>query len=369
MKICIVGPYPPIKGGISKYNQCLMEELKKSCDVKMFSYKRQYPGFLVKNREQIDENYHAGTDLQDINWDLDSVNPVSWFSVLRQIKRFKPDLVLLPWWVIYWAPMYMVFMFYFRLRGIRSMLLCHNVFEHEDAFLKRMVTSIVLKMADTYLVHTDSEERKLEAIVGSRPCIKYLHPLYVYAGNRTEVDSSQEAAGTLNLLFFGFIREYKGLDLLLEAMALLNNARVKLTIAGEFWGDKKKYLDILEAGNIKNVEIVDGYVSDDMISGYFEACDLVVLPYRSATGSGIIATAYGYGKPVLVTNVGGLPEAVSNKITGFVTEPTPDGLAEGIGWFLKEQDRDFREDIEKFVNENMSWRGLCEKIYGLIESK
>ena len=262
--------------------------------------------------------------------------------------------------------MYMVMIGSFKLLKIKTLLLCHNVFEHEENYLKRAISKLVLKIPDYYLVHTESEKRKLLPIIRGKKNIQHLHPLYHFSASPLKQCSTKETKSELNLLFFGFVRDYKGLDILLEALKLLSSNKINLKIVGEFWTTKSDYQAYIDAESISGITIVDRYISDKEIAFYFNEADVVVLPYRSATGSGVIATSYGYGKPVLVTNVGGLPEAVDNKRTGFIVEPTASGLAQGILWFSANGEIDFSTNIAAYTNDFMSWKSLSSKILELI---
>ena len=362
-KICIIGPFPPIKGGISQYDEFLSNELKKESEVYCLSYKRQYPKFLIKNREQIETNKKITSQ---VDFCIDSINPITWITTLARIRKIKPDLVILPWWVIYWTPMYLFFLTFFRLKNINSMLICHNIYEHEDNALKKTLSRIVLKRANIFLVHTENEKIKLKSIVGERTIIKHLLPIFSYIDTSTDFQQQRYIEGEkhdLKLLFFGFIRPYKGLYLLLEALKHIKNTKVHLTIAGEFWDDKQSYLNYIEKHNLSCVSIIDEYIPDSIAINLFKECDVVVLPYRDATGSGIVSSAYGYHKPVLVTNVGGLPDAVLHKETGYIVDVDAIEIANGIEWFSKNNNIDFKANINAFVIKNMSWSGLTKIIY------
>lgn len=366
-KIWIIGPFPPIKGGISQYDEYLANELKKSSELHCISYKRQYPKFLIKNREQIDVSYK---ERAQADFSIDSVNPLTWLTVLNKVRKFKPDLVILPWWVVYWAPMYLFFLSSFRLLNIKSLLICHNIYEHEDNALKKALSKSVLKMAGTFLVHTESEKIKLKNIVGAKTIIKHLLP--IFSSVSIDYSKSQKIGSEqfdLELLFFGFVRPYKGLDMLLEALQYVENAKVHLTIAGEFWDDKEDYLNYIKEHNLQNIDIVDEYISDEEVADYFRCCDVVVLPYRDATGSAVIASAYGHNRPVLVTNVGGLPDAVASGRTGYISEPDPKAIGAGITWFIEHKDTAFDKEIESFVKNRMSWESLAKQIYKHLEPR
>ncbi len=368
-KICIIGPFPPIKGGIPQYNQFLAKELQQQSEVYLFSYKRQYPGFLRKNREQIDPGYKDTHDLKHINFLIDSVNPFTWLTTFTALRKINPDVVILPWWVIYWVPMDLFFLIGFKACGIKSLFICHNIYEHEDNFIKQALSRLTLKMADLFIVHSDSEQKKLSSIVKAKQIIQHLLPLFTFGnvnhyGNQPK---QTENNNTLNLLFFGFVREYKGLDLLLQALSLLNNTAIHLTIVGEFWDKQERYTQFVELHNIPNISFVAHYVADHEIHHYFNAADVVVLPYRHATGSAVIPLAYSYNKPVLITNVGGLPDAVVHKKTGYIVVPDAKGIAQGITWFFEHKKQNFAKEIACFVQASMSWSGIVEKIYAVLD--
>jgi len=362
-RICIIGPFPPIKGGISQYDDFLVNELKKESEVYCISYKRQYPKFLVKNREQIDENYKENLE---VDFCIDSVNPFTWITALNKVRKFKPDLVILPWWVVYWVPMYVLFLTYFKINRIKSLFICHNIYEHEDHTIKQLFSKMTLNMANIFLVHSETEKNKLSNIIVNKKIVKHLLPIYKFSTLDTKIQK-KESNEKLKLLFFGFIREYKGLDLLLEALRMVNDKEIHLTIVGEFWNGSDNYVEFIKIHNLQNITIVDQYVPDKEISKYFLSTDVIVLPYRHATGSAVIPVAYSYNKPVLVTNVGGLPEAVLNEKTGYIVDPNPYDIANGIKWFIKNKEQNFTKEIESFVASSMSWSSLVENIYSLIE--
>jgi glycosyltransferase involved in cell wall biosynthesis len=362
MKICFIAPVPPFRGGIAKYCHSLAQELEKRHELLLISYQRQYPRILFGSKSQVDpdiDRERVSAEFSRLSYSLDSANPLSWRETSRQIASFGPDLVILPWWVAYWAPLYLYLLRSLRRQGIKVVVLCINVFEHEGSFLKDSLTRLVLSRAEAVVVHSEQER---DQILRCNPgaCVKkHLLPLFRYAAG--------PAAGSgrgLNLLFFGFVRPYKGLDTLLQALALLKGRDIALRIAGEFWNDKEHYLRLSdELGISAQVEIVDRYIPEAEMSSYFCQADLVVLPYNRSITSGIIATAYGYGKPVLATRVGGFHEVVQDGRTGKLVPPDdPQALAEGIAWFMEHQDVDFADNILKFTTQEMSWSSLADLI-------
>lgn len=369
-RICFIGPFSPYKGGIAQYDDFLAQELLKRSDLYCISYKRQYPGFLINNRSQFSSEIEKNQLINNnnIEFSIDSVNPLTYISALKKIIKFKPDLVILPWWVIYWAPMYKFLLFMLRRYKIKSLLVCHNIYEHEDGYFKKFISNNVLKMSDYFILHSESEKNKLVKIVKGKKIIKHLLPVYGFSEPQL-CTRSKKNSNTLNLLYFGFVRKYKGLDLLLDAIRILDNKNIYLTIVGEFWEGEYEYTNYIDSHKLQNITIINRYVESSEIEDYFEDCDAVVLPYRSATGSAVIATAYGYHKPVIVTNVGGLPDAVADGKTGIVVEPDSVSIAEGIDIFITSKDKlDYGEEIKKFVLSYMSWTSMADEIYKVIEN-
>ena len=365
-KICLIGPFPPYKGGISQYNDCLAEELSNNSELYCISYKRQYPGFLIKNRVQKDNSSRTVARSYCVDFLIDSVNPFSYLKSIYRLVRFKPDLVIIPWWVIYWAPLYLIIFVFLKLFKIKSLAICHNVFEHEDNSIKQLVSKFVLKFPDNYIVHSNGEMDKIISFTKNKNIIKHLLPIYDHM--IVEEEKYDSVIGSpLRLLFFGFVRQYKGLDLLLSAVNEMQND-VVLTIAGEFWEGREEYFKYISDNNLKNIKIMEGYVSDDLMDQVFRSNDIVVLPYKSATGSAVLSTAYAYSKPVLVTNVGGLPDAVVNYETGIVVEANQRAIMKGLKFFMEEGSRiDFSNNIKRFVAENMSWKSLAHEVLSCVK--
>jgi glycosyltransferase involved in cell wall biosynthesis len=364
MKVCLIGPLPPFRGGIAKYCYSLAQALEKRHDLLLVSYRRQYPALLYGRKSQVDPEVDRSEITRQFaapSYDLDSANPASWSATARRIASFRPDLVILPWWVTYWAPMYLYLLRLFGKQGIPVLFLCINVFEHEDSALKKFLTKLVLKRARSVILHSEQERLQFLSFNPAARVEKHLLPLFEYRPAPARPKTS-----TLRLLFFGFVRPYKGLDTLLRALALVKEREVTLRVAGEFWKDKEEYLRLVdELGLGDRVEIIDRYVSDAEMSGYFAESDVVVLPYKRSITSGVIATAYGFGKPVLATRVGGFHEVIQDGYTGRMVAPDdPAALAQGVIWFLEHRDTDFQGNIGDFASRAMSWESLVR----LIES-
>lgn len=362
MKICLVAPIPPFRGGIAKYCYSLAQELEKRHDLLLLSYKRQYPELLYGKKSQIDQNVNQvniEAEFKQICYDIDSTSVRSWRATAKKIAAFAPDLVIFPWWVTYWTPMYAYLLSSLKKKGIKIVFICINVFEHENSALKKLLTTYILNRVDSLIVHSEQEMRSLLEFNPTATVKKQLLPLFEY-----EISEEPRQDNKLHLLFFGFVRPYKGLDVLLNAVAILKDHDISLKIAGEFWRDKEEYLKLINELDISgNVEIIDRYVTDNEMSQYFSWADLVVLPYRKTITSGVIATAYGFKTPVLATNVGGFYEVIQDGCTGkIVTSDDPQALAEGILWFTENKQINFAENIAAFAARKMSWSSLADTI-------
>ena len=281
---------------------------------------------------------------------LDTLNPFTWIRTAKAIKAWKPDLLILPYWMSWFA---LPLGFVGRRCGVKCLGLLHNVIPHEPHFFDAPLTRYYLKACSGFVCMAGSVEKDLLRLKPGAPHIVMQHPLYTHFGERLE----RKSKGTKNLLFFGLIREYKGLDILLEAFRDLPED-YRLTIAGECYGPFDKYREIIDSLPGKDrIEVHEGYVRDSEVKNYFSEADLVVLPYRSATQSGISAIACHFGVPMLVTDVGGLKEEVGETGTGIVaSSPAPEEIRKEILRFFA--DDSIRKDCEAAMaseRERLSW--------------
>ena len=336
----MIGPVYPYKSGISHYVGMLFRQLVKNHDVTLYSYSMQYPKFMYK-KPQKDYEYDA-VKVDNVQYVLNSANPISWISLAKKINRQKPDLVILQWVHPYFAPCFSVIE---RLldKSIKIAYNCHNALPHERFPLDKALTKFTLKKADLVVAHSHSDEKILSELNMGNKIAVNPHPVYNFF--KIKDMSKEEGRKLLGLstdnkvlLFFGLVREYKGLKHLLNAMPdiVKKYPEVRLIIAGDFGKGKSKYEEMIKNLNIGDyIQIHDGYIPIVDVEKFFAACDLVVLPYESATQSGVIQASYGFEKPVLATNVGGLPDAVSNMKTGYIVEPLrPDLISEAVSDFF-----------------------------------
>ena len=366
LKIVLLGPTYPFRGGISHHTTLLYENLKKKHDTVFISFLRQYPQFLYPGQTDTDPSKNSFGPDDNIRI-FDSLNPLSWLKTAKMVVSHNPDLFILPWWVAFFTVPYLCILKYVkRFPNIKILFICHNVVEHESSRIKKICTKLVLKSGHFFLVHSGEDKRNLEAVIPNPEVRQTYHPIYDIFKEKSAVIGKNEAKESLGfkddskvILFFGFVRPYKGLKYLLEALPKLieSDDSYNLLIVGEFWKDKKEYFDMIEDLKISDhVKIIDKYVPNEDIPVYFYASDIVVIPYVSATGSGIAQMAYGFEKSVIVTNVGALPEIVENGKTGFIIPPeNPDKIAEAVIDIF--EDKKYLE-FEKNIKENnykFSW--------------
>ena len=340
LKITMIGPVYPYKSGISHYAGMLYRQLSKNHDVTVYSYSMQYPKFMYKKPQKDYED--DAVKVENVQYVLNSANPISWISLARRINKDTPDLVILQWIHPYFAPCFSVIERLLN-KNIKIAYNCHNALPHERFPLDKALTKFTLKKADLIVAHSNSDAKILsEMNMGNKIAVNP-HPVYNFF--KIKDMTKEEGRKLLNLssdnkvlLFFGLVREYKGLKHLLNAMPTIvkKYPEVRLLIAGDFGKSRDKYNEMIERLNIGDYILInDGYIPIIEVEKYFAACDLVVLPYESATQSGVIQASYGFEKPVLATNVGGLPDAVSNMKTGYIVEPLrPDLISEAVSDFF-----------------------------------
>lgn len=364
-KIILIGPIYPYKGGISHYTGLMYRELAKRHDVEMISYKMQYPKFLF-HKEQRDYS-NDSFKIEGAQYLLHTANPFNIVKTARYIRRRKPDLVVIQWWHPYFAPCYFLLTRFMERQNI--VFVCHNVFPHERFPLDKILTRLALNNGSHFIVHAAEEAKELIRIQPNPDYVVTPHP--TYNAFRFEGMSREQAREQLSigqeeriLLFFGYVREYKGLKYLLRAMPEIcrEDEKVKLWVVGEFGADREEYFKLIHELEIEDrVQVRDAYTPDREVEKYFAAADLVVLPYTSATQSGIVQIAYGFTKPVVVTDVGGLPDVVKDGETGYIVEAgNPQAIAGAVVRFFREgQAQRMQENIEKEAY-RFSWERMGE---------
>ena len=368
MRISLLGPTYPFRGGIAHYTTALCNALReRGHEVDFISFKRQYPGFLFPGKDDRDPSESPLT-AEDVAYILDPVNPVTWLKAALRVKRHRAEMLLMPWWVAYWAaPFAAVGSLVRKTAETKVVFQCHNVIEHESTALRKFLTRRALKRGHAFIVHSSADLRNLKKIMPLADIKQCSLPALDFAGKMGN-EPVHDDRHTPSILFFGFVRRYKGLDVLLEAMPqIIRRTGASLVVAGEFWSQgKQQYVDRMnKLGIADHVTIHDRYIKNEEVVGFFREADVVVVPYRSATGTGIVPIAFSFGKPVVATAVGCLPDVVRDGETGFLVPPGDSAsLADAVEKCLEgECLRTFRANITGRQGD-LSW----DKYIAIIES-
>ena len=364
MKICIVGPAYPYRGGLASIMETMARVYQKAGhDVQIYTFTVQYPSLLFPGKTQ----YVTTPPPADLHIErvLNNVNPLSWISLGLRLKREAPDMVLMKYWTPFMAPAFGTVARIARSNG-HTKILCQidNVEPHEHHIIDRPCNRYYLGAVDGFVYMSEQVHGELKEYT-SAPAIFSPHPMFENFGQRAERKEACEKLGLdpakRYLLFFGLIRDYKGLDMLLEAFEKVKNPDLRLLVAGEFYNDKEQYRPALDRLG-ERVVLHDGFVKDEDVKYYFSVADALVLPYRTATQSGVTQIAYNFSLPMVVTRVGGLPEIVPDGKVGLVCEPTVDSIAESLEHLY---DNNLLERFaENFPAERkrFSWEEMCAKL-------
>lgn len=370
MRVSILSTAYPLRGGIAHFVELLFKEIKKTNEVNVITFKRQYPSLLFPGKTQIEETEPVEKIPTEVI--VDSVNPINWLKVGRKIFFEAPDILIFKYWMPFFAPCFGTITRRVKKNGrTKILVICDNVIPHEKKFFDKTLTKYFFSVVDYFVVLSKSVEKDLVSLIPNAKYKLLPHPVYSIFGNGV---SKKEAKSFLKIkdenliLFFGFIRDYKGLDTLLESMIKLKDKNIKLLIAGEFYSDKNKYLDIIKNNKLEDYIILRNvFIPTSEVKYYFSACDAVILPYKSATQSGIVQIAVNFGKPVIATNVGGIGEVIKNGETGFIVEKeNPEALAEAICKFYDDKkENDFSGKIS-LLAKNYSWKNFVEQMFTLL---
>lgn len=354
----------PYRGGIAQYNSLLVRALARSdIDARFFSFSRQYPQWLypgASDRDPTLSNYAE----PGVRYTIDSLNPLTWWKTVREITELDPTLVVFHWWTAFWAPCFMTMIQLLKRRGFRVALIGHNLADHDAGGLKAAISRRVLDMADAYLVHSSEHMHILQRERPGKPVV--FHPIPVY-GHYPPAQHALTKRGRLELLFFGFIRPYKGLDVLLKAIRTLSDKDVYLTVVGEHWGDSRAIVE--ETADWPNTELHLSYISDGEAAEYFDRADFVVLPYTAATPSAVASVAFHYDTPIIASRVEGLTDVVIDGQTGILIPPgDPDALADIIRAASRGQSQHLAEGVMRYKQAH-NWDSLCTTLLQLVKAK
>jgi glycosyltransferase involved in cell wall biosynthesis len=376
--IVIIGPAHPLRGGLASYNERLAREfMRQGHQVSIYTFSLQYPGFLFPGTTQFSTE-PAPADL-DIHVRINSINPFNWISVGRELKKLRPDLIVVRYWLPFMGPsLGSIVRIVKQNEHTKIVCIADNIIPHEKRIGDIPFTKYFVTPIDAFITMSEKVLGDLTQIAPGKPAKFVAHPLYDNFGEKI---SKEEARNYLGipldkkiLLFFGFIRKYKGLDILLDAMKILKSSNHpplgdggKLLIAGEFYEDRKAYDEQIERLGIKDSLILKTvFIADSEVKYYLCAADVVVQPYRSATQSGVTPLAYHFEKPMIVTNVGGLPSLVPDDKIGLIAEPTAESIAEKIQEFFQKGAAYFLPHLIE-EKKKYSWSKMVQTIFKVVE--
>lgn len=369
MKIVVLGTAWPYRGGIALFNERLAREFQKENDeVITYTFTLQYPSFLFPGKTQYSEE-PAPQDMTIVR-KVSSVNPFNWIKVGRELKKMAPDLIVIGFWLPFMAPCLGTIARIARKNGKTKVVsVVHNIVPHEHRIGDKMFATYFCNSVDGFVAMSDSVLNDLTLFDSVKPRVFCRHPLYDNFGKQVDREEALSELGldTNNryMLFFGLIRDYKGLDIMLKAYAdsRLRKMGVKLIVAGEFYNNAEKYFELeKELGLEGEVIWHREFVPDSKVRYYFGAADIIVQPYKSATQSGVTQIAYHFEKPMIVTNVGGLAEIVPNGKAGYVVEPDEKEIADAIvDFFGNNRQNEFKEGI-LFEKRKYAWSNMTKSV-------
>lgn len=369
MKILIVGPAWPYRGGIADFDERIAREyIKKGDEVEIFTFTLQYPSFLFPGKTQYSPDPRP-EDL-DIKRKVNSINPFNWIKVGRELKKKNADMLIIKFWLPLMAPCFGTIARIVKGNGKTKVVsILDNIIPHEHRPGDKILSKYFVSSIDAFIAMSKSVYDDLKSLNDKKPCLMSPHPIYDNFGTAV---SREEAIGSLGLdpsakymLFFGFIRDYKGLDILLKAIAdeRIKNSDIKLIVAGEFYNNSETYFELeKQLGLDGKIIWRTDFIADEQVKNYFCASDIIVQPYKTATQSGVTQIAYHFEKPMLVTNVGGLPEIVPNGKVGYSVEPEAKVIADAINdFYANERYSEFVINIKE-EKKKYSWDRMLENV-------
>ncbi|HJT73652.1 MAG TPA: glycosyltransferase [Chitinophaga sp.] len=369
-RILLLGPAWPYRGGLAAYNERLAEELQKDAEVEIWTFTVQYPKFLFPGKSQY-ATEPAPANLR-IHRRINSINPFNWLRVGRMIRKWNPDMIVTKYWLPLMGPCLGSLLRLGKRKHTKAVSILDNVVPHEKRPGDVAFTKYFLKPVDAFIAMSQSVLDDLRQFEPQKPASLIPHPIYDNYGTPVSKQQAREALKLEQdkryILFFGFIRQYKGLDLLLQAMAeqVVKDEDIRLIVAGEFYEDSTPYQQLLEKLNLGDKVLMHtDFIPNDAVKNYFCAADLVVQPYKSATQSGISQIAYHFDKPMVVTRVGGLVEMVPDNVVGFQCEPIPADIASAITrYYKKDREADMIAAL-RIEKQQYSWHRLAAEIHRL----
>ncbi|MHB1922284.1 MAG: glycosyltransferase [Chitinophagaceae bacterium] len=370
-KIIIIGPVYPLRGGIAAFNEQLAMELqRRNNQVSLYTYSLQYPSLFFPGKTQ----YSMDPSPKNLNIHIaiNSVNPANWIQVATKIRNQNPDLVIVAYWTSFLSPcLGIIAKLIKKNKKIRIIGLVHNLFPHKKRFFDSLLARFFLKQCDALIALSKDTQSKIKAL-SPLPTLFSPHPVYDQYGEKLNQREAQSYLGLESnhpyLLFFGLIRNYKGLSLLLKAISdpRIEQKDIHLLIAGEFYEGREEYEKLIRTLSLgRRVHLRAGYIPIEEVKYYFSAADVVIQPYLSATQSGITQIAYHFEQPVIITNVGGLSEFVPDGKAGILVQPDAQSIANGILKFYQYPPDSFTSFL-KTEKIKYSWSNFVQDIESLI---
>lgn len=370
MKIALLSTFYPYRGGIAQFSAKLFRALEDENEVKAYTFKRQYPSVLFPGKTQFVEPGDNADPVPALRV-LDSTNPLSFSKTAKEINKFDPDVLISQYWMTFFGPA--IGSVHKKVKGAKKVSIIHNMIPHEKRFFDKPANKHFLKYNDGFVVLSKAVRDDLLSL---KPDAKYLlvdHPVYDQFGDRLERNTALEKLKLdpkkKYLLFFGFIREYKGLDLLLQSLSQLD-VSYEVIITGEVYGSFEKYQQIIDQNNLADrVHIYNDYIPDEEVTLYFSAADVCMLPYKGATQSGITAVSHHFEVPIIATDVGGLKETIRHGETGLIVDsPEPALIGEAINQYFDENLKDHFSNNIKIEKAQRSWPNFARQVIEFVKT-
>lgn len=365
MKIAVLSPFYPFRGGLAQFSAHLHKRLSECNEVVAYTFTTLYPEFLFPGKTQFVSEGDTASVIESKRI-LSSINPFSYLKTAKEINRFSPDFLIIPYWMPFIAPA-LGSVCLFLSKKTKIIALVHNAVSHEKTMVEKPLARFFFNRCDAFIVMSEPVRTDLLKLIPNAKILFQQHPIYDHYAEPTDKATAREKLGInktkKTLLFFGLIRDYKGLDLLIEAMNYVDDS-YQLIIAGECYGNFDKYGELIgKSKNRDNIIVFEQYIPDEMVSTLFSAADVLVLPYRSATQSGVVALAYQLETPMIATDVGALGSTVRTSETGIVVpSATTECISEGIKEFFEKADIDlFKRNIIKEKN-RLSWKNFSTSV-------
>jgi len=373
MKIAFLSTFYPFRGGIAQFNALLYKALKKQGhDAKAFTFTCQYPNFLFPGKTQYVTEKDRAIQIES-EAVLSSVNPFSYGTTVRKILKWEPDVLILRYWMSFLAPSLGYVARKLRKKGVPIICIVDNALPHEPRFFDKPFARYLFRNIDGFIAMSEIVRKDILSLKPDATICFQPHPLYNHFGEKIESNEAKKQLGLdekkKTLLFFGLIRDYKGLELLIDAFSLLDDQSYQLLIAGEAYGSFDKYQEQIEASKAKErIKVINRYIDDNEVPLLFSAADLLVLPYRSATQSGVVPVAYHFEVPCIVTDVGGLKETVEAPGTGIVCSVDSQNIVNAIREAEKNGKEYYVSNIRK-EKAKLSWENFAQALTNFLTSK